>query len=108
MPVESSDLIMLATKSPLITMSPEPFGSIIISVFVKEDEIIFPLMSIDFPVESCPMMSYNSSKLLLAFIIAARSVSPSPVFVPDPTLILCFDILKITLQHGIHLNPGLW
>ena len=52
MPVESSDLIMLATRSPLITMSPVPFGSMIMSEFVKVELMMLPEISIDFPVES--------------------------------------------------------
>ena len=69
-----------------------PFGDILMSVFVNVDEMVLPDISIDLPVESCPIMSYNSSKLLLILSIAVRNESPVPVFTPDPVLILCLDM----------------
>ena len=79
-PVESSDLIMFATRSPSMTTLPVPLGDIVISVFVNVELMVLPFMSMALPVESCPCKSYNSSKLLLIFIIAALNVSPVPEF----------------------------
>ena len=76
--VESSDFITVTTRSPSITMSPVPFGDNVMSVSSKFDVIVLPLISIPLPLESLPVKSYNSSKLLLIFSIAALKVSPDP------------------------------
>jgi len=77
----------------------------LMSVLVNVDDMVLPDMSMDFPVESCPIRSYSSSKLLLHFSMAERSVSPVPVLTPVPTLILCLLIVCIYFTENEVPHP---